>query len=667
MKKVARVAVNYPLKNSGLLYFYEGDLTRGQIVEVPLGKRKEIGCVVSTDESQSKEYQDTPQDKIKSIFQILPDDRLDEIELQLFEWMAGYYHYSLGQVIFDCLPHHLKRPRALEENKGEGKPLEFVPNTRQQYVMEEIRKGLGGFNRYLVHGVTGSGKTAVYMDLIKRTMEAGRSVLFLLPEINLTPQFTTTFSKYLNGTILSYHSELSDSQKHQIWQLARNSKTPVLVLGVRSSVFIPLKNLGLIVIDEEHDTSFKQDDRCPYNARDVATKKAQFLKIPLVMGSATPSLETYSAFHQDSNKPHLLELRERAGEAFLPAVELVDAREKSGKEYDIWPLVPSSITAIQQALSKNEQVLVFVNRLGFANYIQCRSCGHQFNCPNCSITLRYYRKKNILACHHCEYKEPMPSQCPSCACMTLSQKGFGTEKVQDILQNVFPEKTIERFDREEIKTFKQLEDRLNDFHQGKVDIMVGTQMLSKGHNFEKVKLVLILGIDSQLNFPDFRSAERVYQTLTQVAGRAGRFSKDGRVLIQTLNPDNKIFEIVKRHDFDQFYQDELKIRELCDCPPFKRLAMLYFSSRFQDKLVDHVCENVGPMLRNLIASHFPEVVILGPRPAHIEKKSNQFTWSILLKSSDLTQLHNLLKSFELNYKSLSSVSYKIDVDPYTMV
>lgn len=664
---VARIAVNYPLKNSGLLYFYEGELKRGQVVEVPLGKRKELGCVISTDESQSKEYQDTPQDKIKSIIGPIPDIKLDESELQLFEWMASYYHYSLGQVIFDCLPNNLKRPRPLDKAEGAGKDLEFTPNTRQQYVMEEIRKGLGQFNRYLVHGVTGSGKTAIYMDLIKKTMEEGKSVLFLLPEINLTPQFTATFAHYLKGSILSYHSELADSQKYQIWQTARNTTGPVLILGVRSSVFIPLNNLGLIIIDEEHDTSFKQDDRCPYNARDVASKKAQLLKIPIVMGSATPSIESYSAFHGANANKNLFELRDRAGNAFLPAVELIDAREKVDKELDIWPLVPKSVTAIKEALERKEQVLVFVNRLGFANYLQCRACGHQFNCPNCSVTLRYFRRKNALACNHCEYKEPLPESCPKCACMTLSHKGFGTEKIQDVLHKIFPGKVIERFDREEIKTFKQLEQRLDDFHEGKVDVMVGTQMLSKGHNFEKVKLVLILGIDSQLNFPDFRSNERVYQTLTQVSGRAGRYSQDGKVLIQTLNPENRLFDIVKKHDFDGFYEDEMKIREMCECPPFKRLAMIHFSSRFQEKLIPHVSESVGPMIRSLIASHFPEVTILGPRPANIEKKANQFTWSILLKSKDLPQLHNLLKSFEMNYKSMSSVSYKIDIDPYTML
>ncbi len=663
--KIARIAVNYPLKNNGLLYFYEETLTRGQVVEIPLGKRSELGCVLSTDEANSEELKNTPLDKIKSIKAIVPDWKLDEVELQLFEWMSQYYHYSLGQLIFDCLPHHLKRPRGLEQTQGEGKELEFVPNPIQKSITQSIREGLGQFKRSLVHGVTGSGKTIVYLDLIKTTIEQGKSVLFLLPEINLTPQFISTFARYLDAPIFSYHSELSDSQKYQIWLQARSMTKGALILGVRSSVFIPISNLGLIIIDEEHDTSFKQDDRCPYNARDVASKKAQLLGIPLVMGSATPSLETYATFHQAGQS--LFEMKERAGDAFLPEIKLIDARDKSGKEDDIWPLVPPSVQAIKEALERKEQVLVFVNRLGFASYLQCRACGQQFNCPNCSITLRYYKRKNLLACHHCEYKEPLPNQCPSCGCMTLSHKGFGTEKIQEVLVRLFPDKVIERFDRDEIKNFKQLETRLSDFHTGKIDLMVGTQMLSKGHNFEKVKLVLILGIDSQLNFPDFRSSERVYQTLTQVAGRAGRYSQDGKVLIQTLNPDNSLFQIVKNHDFHQFYQDELKIRELCDCPPYKRLAMIHFSSRFQDRLIPHVTEHVGSMLRGLIAQHFPEVTILGPRPAHIEKKSNQFTWSILLKSSDLSQLHNLLKSFEMNYRSLSSVSYKIDIDPYTLV
>lgn len=665
--KVARVAVNYPQKNNGLLYFYEGELRRGQVVHVPLGKRSELGCVISVDESSSPEFHATPQDKIKSIKEVLADWGLTEDELLLYEWMSQYYHYSLGQLIFDCLPHHLKRPRAIEATEGEGIPLTITPNVGQRGAINAIKEGFGSFKRYLVHGVTGSGKTLVYLELIKESLNQGKSALFLLPEINLTPQFIQTFSRHLNVPVMSYHSELSDSQKYQTWIAARKMEKPGLILGVRSSVFIPVSNLGLIIIDEEHDSSFKQDDRCPYNARDVATKKAQLLGIPLVMGSATPSIESWYAFHQEALIKNLFELKDRAGDAFLPAVELVDARDKSGKEEDIWPFVSRSVDVIKQALNRKEQVLVFVNRLGFANYLQCRACGHQFECPNCSISLRYYKKKNQLACHHCEYKEPLPGQCPACGCLTLSQKGFGTERVQEVLERILPDSRIARFDRDEIKSFKQLEARLEEFHSGKVDLMVGTQMLSKGHNFENVKLVLILGIDNQLNFPDFRAQERVYQTLTQVSGRAGRYSRDGKVLIQTLNPDNTVFEVVKQHEFLRFYENEIHIRSLCECPPFKRMGIIHFSSRFQDKLISHVTEHAGPLVRNLIRQHFSGVTVLGPRPAHIEKKSNQFTWSVLLKSQDLSQLHNLLKSFEINYKSQSSISYKIDIDPYTLV
>lgn len=665
--KVARVAVNYPIKNAGLLYHYEGDLNRGDMVEVPLGKRSELGVIVSTDESESAEYQETPQDKIKKIINPVPDWGLLPEELELYEWMSQYYHYSLGKLIVDCLPHHLKRPRALEHVQGEGKSLDFEPNQKQADIIAAISKETDSFKRFLVHGVTGSGKTVVYLNLIKKILNENKSVLFLLPEINLTPQFIATFAEYLDAPVLSYHSEISDSQKYQIWQMARKMDRPMLILGVRSSVFIPLKNLGMIIIDEEHDTSFKQDDRCPYNARDVASKKAQLLNIPIIMGSATPSLETYAAFHRQEKTPGLYEMEERAGDAYLPQIELVDARDKSASLDDIWPLVPASVQAIQKALTNKEQVLVFVNRLGFASYMQCRSCGHQFECPNCSIALRLYKRKNQLACNHCEYHEPTPNQCGACGCMTLMHKGFGTEKVQDVLKNIFPEKSIERFDRDEIKGFKQLEERLNDFHSGKIDIMVGTQMLSKGHNFKKVKMVLILGIDNQLNFPDFRSTERVYQTLTQVAGRAGRYSQDGKVLIQTLNPEHSLFQIVKDHSFHKFYDDELKLRDVCNCPPFERLALIHFSSRFQDRLISYVSEQIGPMIKTMAKTHFKGVSILGPRPAHIEKKSNQFTWSILLKSKDISQLHNLLKSFELNYKTMSSISYKIDIDPYTMM
>ncbi len=668
--QVVRVAVNFPQKNSGLLYHVEAPplLEVGQVVEVPLGKRSALGCVIGVQEENSEEYKSTPREKIKSIKEVMKDWVLSSDELKLYDWMAQYYHYALGQLIFDCAPNHLKRPRTVQVRVGDNKELKISPNSEQQNVIDKVIASQAGFRRFLIHGVTGSGKTLIYLKLIQNAIKNKKNVMFLIPEINLTPQLIDTFAEYLDCEIFAYHSELSDSEKFMMWKRAQDNTSPALFLGVRSSVFLPVKDLGIIIIDEEHDTSFKQEDRCPYNARDVATKKAQLHQVPIIMGSATPSVENYAQFHKPENKEFLFELKNRAGNAFLPKIELIDARsDKSDENQGLWPLVPKAKEALAEALAKGEQALVFVNRLGFANFLQCKECGHQFNCPNCAITLRYYKKKNQLACHHCDYKISMPNQCGACGCMTLMQKGFGTEKVQEVLQGVFPDKKIERFDREDIKNFKQLEERLGNFHNGNIDILVGTQMLSKGHNFERVKLVLVLGIDGQLNFPDFRSPERVYQTVTQVAGRSGRYSQDGKVVIQTFNPDSPLFLTIEKHEFHQFYTDELEIRHLCDCPPFKRLVMIHFSSRFQDRLITHMNQNVGPIMQQLITKNFNQVHLLGPRPAFIEKKSGQFTWSLLLKTEDLSQLHNLLKTFESNYRVPSGISYKIDVDPYTLM
>jgi len=653
-----QVAVNYPIKNKGLTYGFSEKLEPGQIVKVPLGKREDLGCVLG--ESSG----DIDREKIKDIKSVLSQKLLGP-ELKLYQLISEYYHYSLGQLIFDSLPNTMKRPRGLPIIMGRGHDLNFELNQDQTKTVESILENFNGFHKHLLHGVTGSGKTAVYLQLMKQTIKAGKSVLFLLPEINLTPQFLTFFEEFLPVPIYTYHSEVSDSYKFQLFQLARDQESPVVVMGVRSSVFVPIKNLGLILIDEEHDTSFKQDDRCPYNARDVGMMKAQIHQIPIVMGSATPSLESYQNFKKDETHYH--PISKRAGDAYLPEIKILNAREKKDGSEDIWPFTEDSLKRIKFHLQEKNQVLVYVNRLGFSNFLQCRACGKQFHCPNCSVTLRYFKKRNRLSCHHCDYHEPVPAACQSCGSFTLLPKGYGTEKVEEVLRALYPEARLARFDRDEIQNFTQLENRLREFKEEKVDIMVGTQMLSKGHNFEKVKLVVILGIDHQLNFPDFRAQERVYQALTQVSGRAGRYSKDGEVIIQTLNPEAMIFDYVKKHSFDQFYLDELKLREMCHCPPFKRLASLHFTSRFQDKLQSHVIESVSPMLEQIREKYFSDIQLLGPRPAMVEKKVNQFTWTFLLKSDRPAELNKLLKSFELNYQKPSFIQLKIDVDPYNMM
>ena len=660
------VAVNTPFNNS--LLTYKGmldeseNLKKGRLVKVPLGKRIIDGCILKQLDSEA--LVETDLKKIKQISSIEADLLLTEKECELYLWMASYYHYPVGQLIFDVIPKTLKRPRKLNFEIGEGKVQDFKLNIDQQNVVDAIsQSGLNEFSKWLIHGVTGAGKTLIYLEIIKKILFENKSVLFLLPEINLTPQFLETFKNYLNVPIYSYNSTISNSDKYGLWKLLQKDDQPKLILGVRSSIFLPIKRLGLIVVDEEHDQSFKQDDRCAYNARDVAIKKAAIEKIPVILGSATPMVETYKAF---VNSKNYFPLKKRAQEAKLPDVHLIDMRGRSKREAERinWPYSSESILKIKNALEKNEQVLVFINRLGYANYLQCSACGHQFACPNCSTNLKYFKKKNILSCQTCDYKEKSPEMCPECMNMTLSPKGFGTEKAFEILSELLPKYKIGRFDRDEIKTFTQLEEVLERFHNKELDVLVGTQMLSKGHNFKNVNLVLILGIDSQLNFPDFRSNERVYQTLTQVSGRAGRFGSHAEVLVHTLSPENKIFTYLKNHTFDEFYLDEIPMRELCSSPPVKKLVLIYFNSKSQEAVIKESSHQANS-LRALSEVHFKEVEILGPRPSMIEKKVNKFTWSILLRCSDINQLHNLLNTFSRNYHPPHTISLKIDVDPYS--
>jgi len=665
-----KVAVKYPGPEGILTYECPSDfeLRRGDLVQVPLGRRKAAGCVVQTDLSKEAVQSELDKYKLKPVSSKEIDlFCLSEKELSLYEWMSRYYHYNLGMTIIECLPKILKRPRKVEFVEGSGKDLPHTLNPEQQMTFESILSKFDrGFDRHYIHGVTGSGKTSVYLSLMKEALKSGKSVLFLLPEINLTPQFTHTFAEYLNCRVFPYHSGVSDSEKNAIWKELKESESPVLVMGVRSSVFLPIENLGLVIVDEEHDQSFKQSDRCPYNGRDVAIKKAQLSNCPIVLGSATPTVENFHSFSEKSENYYPLEKRASGG---FPEIELIDCREEkrsTGPRFelnDLWPIHSKSLEAMKEKLEKGEQVLVFVNRLGFANYIQCRGCGKKFEDPNTNTPLRYFKRRNVLKSAHSDYEIPMPEICPECGNMSLLQKGFGTEKIQEVLEAHLPKYNIERFDRDEIKNVTQLEDKLNRFHNKEIDVFVGTQMLSKGHNFEKVNLVLVLGVDSIMNFPDFRAIEKAYQLITQINGRAGRYSPDAKVLIQTLSPSNKVFEYIKDHSFKEFYEDELIIRDISNFPPFSKMAAIYFHSRFREKLTDNVI-SVAQTLRDVCTKNNLQVDILGPSPAMIEKRLNQFTWYIALKSHDINHLHKLLSYFERSYNRSNSISYKIDVDPY---
>lgn len=657
MSKYYQVAVNFPKRNSVLTYKAEQELNSGSIVEVPLGRRKSEGIVL-----REQTQIDFDESKIKGIGEEIDSSfSLSEKELTLYEWMHKYYHYPLGKLVFDCFPKILKRPRKVKILEGENQDLEFSLNSKQEEIVSNIQAKFNqSFQTFYVHGVTGSGKSVIYLKLMQEVLKEGKSVQFLLPEINLTPQFTEFFKKYLDCPVLIYHSGVSASEKYVMWKYLKESVDPVLVMGVRSSIFLPVENLGLVVVDEEHDQSFKQTDRCPYNGRDVAIKKAQISNAPIVLGSATPAIENYHRFVQTDN---YFKLKERAGEGHFPQIQLVDLKgEKADQE--LWPFRDEAINEMEIALNKGEQVLVFINKLGFSNSLQCRNCGYQFFNEKCGCenNLRYFKSKNILSCSYCDYYQACPQMCPECGSLTLQGKGFGTEKVEEVLRSIFPTKTIDRFDRDLIKNTKDLKNQLDRFANQEIDILVGTQMLAKGHNFEKVNLVVVLGIDSTLSYSDYRSTERAFQLLAQISGRAGRYSKDSKIVIQTLNKDHRLFEYVQGSKLFDFYPEELPLRELCQCPPFVKVAVINFSSRFQEKLIPHIQE-VARALNQIKG----EVQLQGPFPQMVEKKANQYTWGILLKSLEVLKLHQLLGTFESNYQEESSISMKIDVDPLSIL
>ncbi len=655
---LVNIAVKVPLASSVFTYEYSlsDEIQVGTLVLVPFGNRKIEGVVIDNKVTEKPDFE------IKEVSEVLSTELiLTDKEILLYEWMSKYYHYSFGQLMIECLPKFMKRPKLNEFPKGLGEQFEFTPNPIQMNIINSLTLKLNeGFSKNFIHGVTGSGKTLIYLKLIKSCIESGKSAQFLLPEINLTPQFIDTFKKYVGAKIYSYHSSISNSDKFSIYKNLQTSDEPVLVIGVRSSIFLPINNLGLVIIDEEHDNSFKQTDRCPYNGRDVAIKKAQISECPIIMGSATPSMENFNSFYESKD---YFTLRQRVSSGNFPQILTLDNRGKFEIDSN-WPLLDESIEHLRKYLEKGEQVLVFINKLGFANYLQCRSCGNQFQNEDCGcgLNLRFFKSKQLLSCSHCEYKIKAPESCPKCGNIHLLPKGFGTEKVEEVLKTIFPNKVTERFDRDEIKTFTDLNNKLDRFHAGEIDILVGTQMLAKGHNFEKVNCVLILGIDAQLNFSDFRANEKTFQLVTQVAGRAGRYSPESKVIIQTMNPDNMIFDYLRKNSFDEFYKDEIEFRKISQTPPFSKMIMIYMSSSKRDKLVSSI-NSAAQFLHQIKNEKNLDLTILGPTSSVIEKRAKQFTWMIMLKSNNLNDMHSVVSFFHKNFKVDNSVNLKIDVDP----
>lgn len=534
-----------------------------------------------------------------------------------------------------------------------SKPL--TANTEQQQAIDSVCAAQGQFQVFLLEGVTGSGKTEVYMQIIQQVLTAQQQVLVLLPEITLTPQLEERFKHRFATTIAISHSGLTDTQRQQAWLLAQCGRAGIL-LGTRSALFTPVKKLGLIILDEEHDTSFKQQEGFRYSTRDVAIMRAQRLQIPVLLGSATPSLESYANVQRQRFK--LLTLAQRAGNATPPKILLLDIRNKPLQE----GLSPPLLQAIGTTLNRNEQVLLFLNRRGFAPVVMCHACGWVARCQHCEANLVLHQRLQRLRCHHCGFEQAPFVACPKCKATRLVPIGLGTERVEAILQQLFPNKQIVRLDRDSTQKKGTLENYLEQIQRQQVDIILGTQMLAKGHHFPHVTLVAILEVDSGLFSIDFHAAEKLAQLIMQVAGRAGRAEKPGRVILQTRQPEHPLLQTLIREGYPQFAQQALAERRLAALPPFSYQALLRVSANAENK-AQAFFENFK-QLTNKLPQH--KVLLLGPVPAPMALKAGHLRYQLLLQAAKRSELREVLDQVLYRLEQLpiaKQVNWSLDIDP----
>lgn len=538
----------------------------------------------------------------------------------------------------------------------------YVLNEFQQTALSDIEKQFKIKPVVLLHGVTSSGKTEIYIHLIQKALDEGKQVLYLVPEIALTTQLTTRLKRVFGKRLGVYHSRFSDAERVEIWNNVLNDKSYDVIIGVRSSVFLPFRQLGLVIVDEEHETSYKQYDPSPrYHARNAAIVLASMHGAKTLLGSATPSIESY--FNAETGKYGLVELHQRHEEMQLPEIMVVDTKEAYHKKRMEGHFSDVLIEKIAKALGNKEQIILFQNRRGYAPYIECKACAYVPKCKNCDVSLTVHKVFNTLTCHYCGYTEPIPTVCPVCKTPNLNTKGFGTEKIEDEIRHIFPEARVSRMDLDTTRSKKSYEKLISDFEQHKVDILIGTQMVTKGLDFEHVSLVGILNADNLLNFPDFRAHERAYQLMAQVSGRAGRKNKRGLVVLQTSQPEHTVIGQVIRNDYAAMYKLQTEERKQFKYPPYFR--MIQITLRHKDvQVVKQAAFEMGRQLHAVFGER-----ILGPIDPPVSRIQNLFIKQIILKIENEASpakakeiLRHIIDQI-LAEPRFKSVRIGLDVDP----
>lgn len=531
----------------------------------------------------------------------------------------------------------------------------------QVLALHQITSALdkGQYKPFLLHGITGSGKTEIYMRAIGEAIKNGKGAIVLVPEISLTPQLLGRFRARFGDNVAVLHSALGGGERLDQWALVHMGKAKI-ALGARSAIFAPVKNLGIIVVDEEHDSSYKQEEGFKYNGRDLALVRAKAAEAVVVLGSATPSLESYK--NAQDRRYGLLKLPERVEDRPLPKVRLIDMREAKLAE-DSRFISEDLLEALRGVVERGEQAILFLNRRGYAPFLLCANCGNTFTCPNCSVGLTFHKDTLEITCHHCNHREPAPDECPSCKGTKIIMIGPGTERVEAEMKKYFPDAKVARLDRDTASRPAKLTKILTDLESGKVDILVGTQMVTKGHDYPNVTLVGVILADISLNMPDFRAAEKTFQLLTQVAGRAGRGERLGNVLIQTFNPHFYAIKLSLTHDYEAFADKELKVRKELAYPPFKRTALLRLSG------LKPVATRKLAGLMGEIAREVKAVESIGPAPAPLSKLLGRFRWQMLLRAKNHTNIKNaanyIVKEMKPHLKKGFRLS--VDIDPVDMI
>ncbi len=566
----------------------------------------------------------------------------------------------------EIVPQISERDPYANEEIIPTRPLEL--NFEQSVALGEVNKNPGEF--FLLHGVTGSGKTEVYLQAIAHVLEQGKGAIVLVPEISLTPQTVERFkARFSTGSLKTLvavlHSHLSAGERHDEWHKIRQGRARI-VIGARSAIFAPVEPLGLIIVDEEHEHSYKQEEAPRYHARDVAVVRGQRESATVVLGSATPSMESYH--NAKRGRYRLLELPNRADDKQMPLVRVQDMRTEKSKGDKGPPIFSQRLKeAIRDRLEQGEQTILFLNRRGFATSMQCPECGFVAECPNCSLSLTYHRREQFLRCHVCGHNVSAPKYCPQekCGSSKIRFHGLGTEKVEDVLRKLFPKANVTRMDSDALKRKDDYRRILGDFRRGKIDILVGTQMIAKGLHFPRVTLVGIVYADTGLHLADFRAGERTFQLLTQVAGRAGRGEVEGEVVVQTFSPVHPAIQFARRHDYEGYFDAEMEFREQLYYPPFTRAAMLTLRGRSEQKVsfsADYLKKQIEPIVETIT-----DLQVSGPAPAPLLRAETFYRYQLMLRTVRMSELSRCLAAVASGLNLPDEVALTIDIDPVNLL